>query len=67
MNNPTVLLAFICLAFKPLFYFHVLSIWTDLFNQEKENPVILEQPPHVLKSDASGERKVLGFCFARAA
>lgn len=42
MNNPTVLLAFICLAFKPLFYFHVLSIWTDLFNQEKENPVILD-------------------------
>lgn len=42
MNNPTVLLVFICLAFKPLFCFHVLSIRTDLFNQEKENPVILD-------------------------
>ena len=29
--------------------------------------MILEQPAHVLKSDAREERKVLGFCFARAA
>lgn len=43
MNNPTVLLFFIFLAFKPLFHFHVVPIWTDLLNEEK-NPVILASP-----------------------
>lgn len=42
MNNSTVFLSFIFLAFKSLFYFHVVPIWTDLPN--KRNPVILDFP-----------------------